>query len=208
MSDKKLPLAVVHLDESCLGNGRTGNNPGGAGGLVEVLVNDVIERRDLFLHAPATTNNRMALAGAIAMMQLLARKQRRMRVLVVSDSQYLVLGVREWAPEWQRRGWKRKGGAIENLELWQALWRSLELHDVQFGWVRGHIGLAKNEYADHLAKLAATEQRTSEGLVESGFAQWLVDRQMRGSYENYDPDADFDRLAERLASGKRFDVEI
>ena len=27
--------AAVHLDESCLGNGREGATPGGAGGLVE-----------------------------------------------------------------------------------------------------------------------------------------------------------------------------
>ena len=28
-------IAIVHLDESCLGNGREGDNPGGAGGLIE-----------------------------------------------------------------------------------------------------------------------------------------------------------------------------
>src|SRR5687767_2866843 len=30
-----LPLVAIYADESCLGNGREGENPGGAGGLVE-----------------------------------------------------------------------------------------------------------------------------------------------------------------------------
>ena len=29
------PLVAIYADESCLGNGREGDNPGGAGGLVE-----------------------------------------------------------------------------------------------------------------------------------------------------------------------------
>ena len=90
------PAAVVHLDESCLGNGRQGDNPGGGGGLVEVRSrNGRIHRRDLYIHSPATTNNRMALSGAIAVLQLLAQKGVRLEVLIVSDSQYLVRGMRE-----------------------------------------------------------------------------------------------------------------
>ena len=80
-----------------------------------------IQRRDFYLHSPATTNNRMALSGAIAALQLLARKGARLRVLIVSDSEYLVRGMREWVPGWVGRGWRRKEGPIENLELWQAL---------------------------------------------------------------------------------------
>jgi ribonuclease HI len=60
-----LPIAILHLDESCLGNGREGENPGGGGGLIEARSRGGrIERRDFFLHERATTNNRMALKGA------------------------------------------------------------------------------------------------------------------------------------------------
>lgn len=199
-----LPVAVIHLDESCLGNGRPGGNPGGAGGLVETRTARGVERRDFFLHAPATTNNRMALSSAITALHLLSQKGNRLRLLLVSDSEYLVKGVREWAPGWERRGWVRKGGAIENLELWQTLWRALDQHEVQFTWVRGHNGHPGNEYANDLAVQAAREQRSSDGLVASGFLAWLADRRARGQFVQYGPDAAFDRAAERLARGERF----
>ena len=199
------PVAVVHLDESCLGNGREGDNPGGGGGLVEARTRGGrIERRDVFIHAPATTNNRMALAGASVTLELLAAKGVRLRVLIVSDSEYLVRGMREWVPGWRNRGWKRKTGPIENLELWQGLAAAARRHDVQWTWVRGHRGHAKNEYANDLAVKAAREQTTSAGLVPSGFEAWLQARRAKGLYLAYDPDAAFAELEERVASEEPF----
>jgi ribonuclease HI len=198
-------IAVLHLDESCLGNGREGENPGGGGGLVEARsAGGRIQRRDLYISSPATTNNRMALSGAIAALQLLARKGARLKVLMVSDSQYLVKGMREWVPGWAARGWRRKLGPIENLELWKALLASSRLHDVQWTWVRGHQGHAKNEYANDLAVLAAREQTTSEGMVESGFGEWLESKRAKRLYQEYDPDLAFAALERRLASDEAF----
>jgi ribonuclease HI len=197
--------AILHLDESCLGNGREGENPGGGGGLIEARsANGAIQRRDFYISAPATTNNRMALASAVAALQLLARKGARLPVLIVSDSQYLVKGMREWVPGWVGRGWRRKEGPIENLELWKALLASSRLHDVQWTWVRGHKGHAKNEYANDLAVLAAKEQRTSEGIVDSAFGDWLEAKRVKGLYLAYDPDAAFAELEERLLSDEPF----
>ena len=199
------PAAILHLDESCLGNGREGENPGGGGGLIEARTgNGKIQRRDFFIHAPATTNNRMALSGAIAALQLLARKGARMRALVVSDSEYLVRGMREWVPGWVARGWTRKGGPIENLELWQTLVKSARLHDVQWTWVRGHRDHPKNTYADLLAVTAAREQKTSEGIVESGFDRWLSEQQPKGKFAGYDADAAFAALEARILAGESF----
>lgn len=188
-------VAVVHADESCLGNGQEGATPGGAGMLIEVAVQGVIERRDLYLHAPDTTNNRMALNGAIATFALLSTKGRKLRVVYVSDSEYLVKGMREWVPSWRARGWKRKGGSIENLELLQALLQVQSGHEVTWRWVRGHAGNAKNEYADYLAVRAATDQVTSQAAEPSGFGAWLAERRAKGKFTDYDPDADFTTLA-------------
>jgi len=199
-----LPIAVLHLDESCLGNGRDGATPGGAAGLIEVRARGAVQRRDFYIHAPDTTNNRMALSSAIAGLQLLAGKGKRLRVLLVSDSEYLVKGMREWVPGWIARGWARKGGAIENLELWRVLVDTARKHEVQWTWVRGHQGHAKNEYANDLAVKAATEQITSQGAVESGFPAWLEAKRQKGKYLGYDPDALFAALEARLAAGERF----
>ncbi|MDH3496452.1 MAG: ribonuclease HI [Gemmatimonadota bacterium] len=191
-------FAVVHADESCLGNGRDGQTPGGAGMLIEIVVKDRIERRDLYLHAPDTTNNRMALSGAIATLALLSRKGRRLHVAYVSDSEYLVKGMREWVAAWQARGWKRKGGAIENLELWQALEQVAAGHAVTWRWVRGHAGHAKNEYADHLAVRSAERQITSQAAVPSAFLAWLDARRARGQFADYDPDEAFHSLVREI----------
>ena len=200
--------AVVHLDESCLGNGREVATPGGAAGLIEVGHRRRVERRDFAVHAPDTTNNKMALAGAIGVLQLLAGKKARLAVLIVSDSEYLVRGVREWLPGWIARGWKRKNGAVENLDLWRVLEYSLSLHQVQFGWVRGHSGHPKNEYANDLAMQAARNQETSPGIVPSGFAVWLERQRAAGRYLDYDPDRAFEELAGRMHRGERFPLAL
>ncbi len=148
----------------------------------------------------------MALAGAIAALQLLGQKGNRLRLLIISDSEYLVKGIREWAPGWQARGWTRKTGPIENLPLWQALWQSLDRHEAEFTWVRGHAGHAKNEYANDLAIRAATTQVTSEGIVASGYPAWLAAKQAGGVFASYDPDAAFGALEARLAAGERFPI--
>lgn len=192
------PIAIAHLDESCLGNGKAGANPGGTGGLIEFRHGGTIERRDFWLSSADTTNNRMALTGAILLLKLLAAKGARFTLLGVSDSEYLVKGVREWMPGWAARGWRRKAGAIENLELWQELHAALRLHDAQWTWVRGHKGHGKNEYANDLAVAAAKSQTMSEGAAPSRFAEWLAAEQGKRRLVGYEPDATFAKLEARL----------
>ena len=183
-----MPEVMVHADESCLGNQFVGRaSPGGAAGLVEFRSDDGWVRRDYWVSERDTTNNRMALRSAI---DALSALKRPCRVRFVSDSQYLVKGMREWLPGWKARGWKRKAGPIENLELWQELDREAVRHDVTWEWVKGHAGHPRNEYANDLAVLAATELQSSGGFVESGFEGWLRDQQDRkGRYREFDPDA-------------------
>jgi ribonuclease HI len=173
----------VHADESCLGNQfQDRANPGGAGGLVEVWRDGAWERRDYWIAEGDTTNNRMAIRSAIEVLRAL---KRRCEVHLVSDSQYLVKGISEWLPGWKRRGWRRKTGPIENLELWQELDGALTRHAVLPRWVRGHAGHPRNEYANHLATTAAKEQSQSEGLVPSGFREWLDGERERGRFVDF-----------------------
>ena len=161
----------IHADESCLGNQfQDRATPGGAAGLVEIW-------RD------GATNNRMAIRSALDALRLL---RRRCVVHFVSDSQYLVKGIKEWMPGWKRRGWKRKAGPIENLELWKQLDTVLQRHEVHPTWVRGHAGHPRNEYANDLAVKAAKEQSHSGGFVDSGFQAWLEDqREKREKYLDF-----------------------
>ncbi|MEX2180172.1 MAG: ribonuclease H [Gemmatimonadaceae bacterium] len=177
-----LPMVAVYADESCLGNGREGDNPGGAGGLIESRGVNAFEPTllDYWLSEPSTTNNKMALRSAIDALHILSRKGNRLRVFFTSDSQYLVKGIKEWVPGWKSRGWRRRGGAIENLDLWQELDQVARSHDVNWQWVRGHDGHPQNEYANHLATRAAREQSNSAGPVPSLYVEWLAAQRARG----------------------------
>ncbi len=175
-------------------------NPGGAGALIEIRSGGKVVRRDVYISAPDTTNNRMALNGAIASFALLGQKGNRFRLLYVSDSTYLVTGMTEWIHGWIARGWRRKGGEIQNLLLWQKLVEATAGHDPVWRWVRGHAGHAKNEYADYLATWAATEQVHSDGAVPSRFDEWLAQRRSYGKFTEFDPDEDFANLESELST--------
>ncbi len=153
-----------------------------------------VARFDYFLSEPDTTNNRMALRSAIAALDL-AAPLGAARLAFVSDSAYVVRGMNEWVPAWKARGWRRKGGPIENLDLWRELDRRAEERRaagrfLEWRWVRGHAGHPKNEYANLLATRAAAEQGASAGLVPSGFAAWLTAERERGRYLRFDPDGE------------------
>lgn len=186
---------LVHADESCLGNDSSKPSPGGNAALIEAPAGDSVARWDFYDCSPQTTNNRMALAGAIATLEWIRRQWRHAHVVYVSDSQYLVKGMRDWVGGWQARGWKRKGGTLENVELWQKLVQAAQVHQVIWRWIEGHAGHAKNEYANDLAIRAAERQERSNGLVPSGFDTWLAERRAKAQYTDYDPDRE---LRERL----------
>jgi ribonuclease HI len=171
-----LPMLAIYADESCLGNGREGSNPGGAAGVIEYVNGETgnLTRWDYWISEPGTTNNRMALRSVIDAFRGISRKGVRFRVTFTSDSQYLIKGMSEWVFGWMSRGWKKKDGPILNLELWLEAVEAVRGHQVSWQWVRGHEGHPQNEYANDLAVKAAREQTSSDGIVASQFDEWLA----------------------------------
>ena len=206
-----LPMLAIYADESCLGNGREGSNPGGAAGVIEFLQPETgnLTRWDYWISEPATTNNRMALRSLIEGFKAISRKGVRFRVAFTSDSQYLVKGMREWVYGWMARGWKRKEGPILNLELWMDAVDAARGHQLDPRWVRGHEGHPQNEYANHLAIRAAREQTSSNGIVASKFDEWLaaererVGPRMAGTPEAFPAGAEFRALRPYPTAGLR-----
>ena len=115
----------------------------------------------------------MALRSVIEAFREISRRGNAYRVLFTSDSKYIVDGMTDWLPQWKARGWKRKGGNLENLELWKEADAAVDAHEVQWRWVRGHAGHPQNEYANFLATQAAAEQSNSGGLRQSGYDDWV-----------------------------------
>ena len=176
-------LVAIYADESCLGNGQAGDNPGGAAGVIEYksLRTGRLARRDYWVSEPATTNNRMALRSVIEGLRIISRNDASLSVLFTSDSQYLIRGINEWAPGWIAAGWRRKTGPIENLDLWREAVELVRRHRCAFRWVRGHQGHPQNEYANDLAVRAARDQSCSTGAVPSGFDRWIEAERERGA---------------------------
>ena len=60
-----------------------------------------------------TTNNRMELRAAIEGLKHVNRKE---KIDIFTDSQYLKRGIEEWLENWIARNWKRKGGKLKNID--------------------------------------------------------------------------------------------
>jgi ribonuclease HI len=174
----RYPLVAVYADESCLGNGKQGDTPGGAGGLVEFLQKSgELVCRDFWVSEPDTTNNRMALQSVIQAFTHLSAKGERLSVAFTTDSRYLVDGMTQWVHGWARKQWRKADGKpVENLGLWHQALSVVSTggHEVEWRWVRGHAGHPQNEWANHLATTAAANQTQSGGLIDSGFASWMA----------------------------------
>ena len=129
-------------------DGSASPNPGPGGwGLVYVCDGEIIDQ--LHDHVPDTTNNRMELTALIKAYEI---SPADIELDVWTDSDLCVKSMTQWAPAWEKRGWRRKGGAIKNLELVQELYAwVLKRPKLKLQWLRAHDGSRWNEYADSLA---------------------------------------------------------
>lgn len=134
---------IIYTDGACRGN----PGPGGWG----VVLQYKEAKRELYGGEPATTNNRMELMAAIQALETLTRT---CKVVLHTDSQYVMKGITEWLPDWKRRGWKTAAKQpVKNEDLWRRLDAARTRHEVEWRWVRGHAGNNGNEQADQLANL-------------------------------------------------------
>lgn len=148
---------TIYTDGACSGN----PGPGGYGAVL--LFGD--RRLELSGGYKITTNNRMELLAVITALERLTRP---CKVILYSDSQYVVDAVnKRWVYSWQSKGWRKadKKPAL-NVDLWQRLLPMLEKHDVEFRWVRGHNNNVENECCDRLAVAAA---QGPELDIDAGF---------------------------------------
>ncbi len=142
-----LPSVTIYTDGACRGN----PGPGGWGARLEAGSHV----KEIYGGELDTTNNRMELCAAIEALNLLNRP---CKILLVTDSKYVMQGVTEWMDNWKRRGWQTAAKKpVKNQDLWQRLDQALTGHDVHWRWVKGHAGNEGNERADALANLGIDE---------------------------------------------------
>ena len=139
----EIETVTIYTDGACDPN----PGPGGWAALLRFGKNEKI----LTGSARDTTNNRMELTAAVEALRALKRP---CRVIFYTDSEYLKNGITRWMAAWRARNWRRKGGALANVDLWQALEAATQEHQVEWHWVRSHVGNPDNERVDKLARAA------------------------------------------------------
>jgi ribonuclease HI len=162
-------VVAAACDGACSGN----PGPGGWGALLRFSDGSVHE---LGGAEGATTNNRMELTAALALLRELRELPRDPGLVIRTDSRYLIDGLQKWLPGWKRKGWRTaSGGAVLNRDLWEQLDGS-RIRGLELQHVRGHSGDPDNDRCDAIAvafsrgqspQLEVGERLTSAGLEAS-----------------------------------------
>ena len=144
MGDRPVRVVAAACDGACSGN----PGPGGWGALLRF---ENGSRRELGGAAPATTNNRMELTAALAVLEALRDLPRHPDLVLRTDSRYLIDGFEKWMAGWKRKGWRTaSGGAVLNRDLWELL-DAARLPGLALRHVRGHSGDPDNDRCDAIA---------------------------------------------------------
>lgn len=137
----------MFTDGACRGN----PGPGGWGAILRYGRHE----KEIWGGEYETTNNRMELTAAIEALRAL---NRRCRVDLYTDSQYVRMGITEWLANWKKKNWKNASRKpVKNQDLWRALDEESARHEVHWHWVKGHSGHPENERADALANRGIDE---------------------------------------------------
>ncbi len=152
MVDQPLRVVAAACDGACSGN----PGPGGWGALLRF---EDGSQRELGGADPATTNNRMELTAALALLDNLRDLPRHPDLVIRTDSRYLIDGLQKWLAGWKRKGWRTaSGGQVLNRDLWERLDRA-RLPDLSLVHVRGHSGDPDNDRCDVIAVAFSRGQR-------------------------------------------------
>lgn len=143
--DSKIPILEVYTDGGC--NNKTGR---GAWAYVVVKNNQPIFAKSQY--DGCTTSNRMEIT---AVMQCLiwfkSSKFKSHKLLIRSDSQYVVNCINLWIDGWAKRDWvKGRGEEVKNKDLWKDVFVLKNKLQFKIKWVKGHAGNHYNEIADSL----------------------------------------------------------
>lgn len=142
----------IYTDGACRGN------PGEGGWGVYLSYGD--KTKELCGGESDTTNNRMELTAAIKGLEALTRE---CKAKIFTDSTYVKNGITEWLPNWKANNWRTKSKKpVKNQDLWQRLENEANKHDLEWAWVKAHVGIEGNEKADQLANLGIDQRISSE----------------------------------------------
>lgn len=131
----------IYTDGACSGN----PGPGGWGAILCWNGHE----KELSGGELETTNNRMEMMAVIKALEALKKES---SATIYTDSKYVKQGAEEWLVGWKARGWKSASKQpVKNQDLWERIDSLLQVHSIDFIWVKGHAGHEMNERVDKLA---------------------------------------------------------
>ncbi|KAG8998263.1 hypothetical protein FRB94_006961 [Tulasnella sp. JGI-2019a] len=155
---EEMRWTVVYTDGACQGNGKRGARAGVGVWYGENDARNVSER------CPGDqTNNRAELIAIIRCLEL--EEDPTVPLVIMTDSKYSISCIRDWIPNWIRRGWRSsKGEPVRNKLVIQHLANLLDNRPgrVKLEYVKGHSGNQGNEGADRLAVAGTSKPPLSE----------------------------------------------
>ncbi|MEO8862995.1 MAG: ribonuclease H [Candidatus Saccharimonadales bacterium] len=77
-----------------------------------------------------------------------------------TDSEFWINVITKWSLKWEADGWRKKGGAIKNLDIVQKVCPLYRNSKAKLTWVRAHVGTEGNELADEWANNARSQRLT------------------------------------------------
>ena len=94
--------------------------------------------------------------GAIAALEALKIP---CKVIIYTDSDYVIKGMNDWVPKWLRSEWKTSSKkTVLNTDLWQRLIEANRNHKVEYHWIKDHVRNDMNVRAKKIAHEAAQKQ--------------------------------------------------
>lgn len=165
-------IAAMPLDTKIFTDGGCEPNPGKAGSGIAIYRNNAVEELWYGLYNPNGTNNTAEL-NALHQALIIAKTEagKGNSVAIFCDSKYSIQCVTQWAVNWEKKGWKKPGGEIKNLELIKemfALHQQLK-DEIQVLHVNGHVGVEGNELADRMSIIAIEKEEADFALYDGEF---------------------------------------
>lgn len=135
-------------------DGGCSNNPGEGG--IGILMLYKEHEKTINGYVPYTTNNQMELLAVIVALESLTKS---CEIELYSDSKYMKDGITTWIHNWKKNNWRSANKSpVKNQLLWKKLDELVQIHKIEFNWVKGHAGIDGNEVVDSLAQKAMQEK--------------------------------------------------
>lgn len=137
---------LIYADGACRGN----QNQTNVGAYAYSL--SCGDKKKSFAEAVAnTTNNKMELMSVISALKALKPAAYTAKIIIYSDSQYVVSGYNQWMVGWIAKNWN----GVKNPDLWQELLaESRKFSNLTIVKVPGHADCEGNNQVDLLCNAA------------------------------------------------------